>query len=59
MSFLPCTTNRVWSMGIVLAAMELKLDLDKAQFDTAHHRIVLTGTNGVRRVIPLDAEWLL
>ena len=41
--------RRVWHMGIVLAAEELGLDLASAKVGA--HQIVLTGTNGVRRVI--------
>ena len=46
----------VWHMGIVMAAAALGLDLDKAQPDLAHGRIVIPGTNGVSRVIPVDAR---
>lgn len=46
--------GRVWHMGIVLAARELGLDLDKAV--VAADRIILRGTNGVERVIPLDED---
>jgi class 3 adenylate cyclase len=56
LSFLPFTPVRVWSMGIVLAACELKLDLDHPQIEPQHHRIVLHGPQGVSRVIPLDAD---
>jgi class 3 adenylate cyclase len=56
--FAPYTKQRIWSMGIVLAAHYLKLDLDKAQVDLPHHRIVLSGENGVTRVIPVDSEGL-
>ena len=41
--------RRVWHMGIVLAAEELGLDLASAT--VGPRGIVLTGTNGVRRVI--------
>jgi len=41
--------RRVWHMGIVLAAEELGLDLASAA--VGPREIVLTGTNGVRRVI--------
>lgn len=41
--------RRVWHMGIVLAAEELGLDLASAKVGA--QQIVLTGTNGVRRVI--------
>ena len=56
LKILPFTPLRVWSMGIALAASELKLDLDNAQIDPKHHRIVLRGPQGVSRVIPLDAD---
>ncbi|HUA67260.1 MAG TPA: adenylate/guanylate cyclase domain-containing protein [Candidatus Saccharimonadales bacterium] len=50
------TDDIVWHMGIVLAALQLGLDLDKADIDLPHGKIVLTGTNGVTRVIPVDAN---
>lgn len=50
----PYTFKRAWNLGIILAAMELGLDLDKAVVET--DRIVLTGTNGVSRTIPTDAD---
>jgi class 3 adenylate cyclase/CHASE2 domain-containing sensor protein len=50
------TDERVWSLGIALAAQELKLDLARADIDLARGRIILSGTNGVRRVIPVDAQ---
>lgn len=50
----PFTTMRVWHMGIVLAAQELKLDLAAAEVDLAGGRIVLRGANGVHRTIPVD-----
>ncbi len=52
----PFTLGRAWHMGIVLAASELNLDLDKADVDLPHGRITLRGTNGVERVIPVDAD---
>ena len=54
--FLPFTTIRVWSMGIVLAASQLKLDLDNPEIDLPHHRIVLHGGHGLTREIPVDAD---
>ncbi len=48
------TDERVWHMGIVLAAQELKLDLTNAEIDLLHGRIVLRGANGLERVIPVD-----
>lgn len=50
----PFVEQRIWHMGIVLAAQELNLDLDKAEVDLAHRKIVLRGANGVERVIPVD-----
>jgi class 3 adenylate cyclase/CHASE2 domain-containing sensor protein len=52
--FLPFTPFRVWSMGIVLAAYQLKLDLDHPEIDLPRHRIVLHGGHGLTRVIPVD-----
>ena len=55
--FIPYTYRLVWSMGIVLASgSDLKLDLDKTEIQPQHHRVVLHGENGVRRVIPLEAD---
>jgi class 3 adenylate cyclase/CHASE2 domain-containing sensor protein len=48
------TDVRVWHMGIVLAAQELKLDLTNAEIDLPHGKIVLRGANGVERAIPVD-----
>jgi len=45
---------RVWHMGIVLAARELGLELDKAAIDLVQQRISLRGTNGAQRIIPVD-----
>jgi len=47
--------ERVWHMGIVLAAQELQLDLQNAEIDLPHGKIILRGANGVERVIPVDA----
>ncbi len=52
----PFTDERVWHMGIVLAAQELGLDLAHAQVDLPNGRITLNGTNGLVRVIPVDAD---
>ena len=40
------TDERVWHMGIVLAAQELKLDLAHADVDLPDGRITLRGANG-------------
>ena len=50
------TDQRVWQMGIVLAAQELNLDLQHAEIDLPHRKIVLRGGNGVERVIPVDHD---
>ena len=50
------TDERVWQMGIVLAAQELKLDLAHANVDLPHGRITLHGANGIERVIPVDSN---
>ena len=50
------TDQRVWQMGIVLAAQELKLDLQNAQVDLPRGKIILRGANGVERVIPVDRD---
>ncbi len=55
-SFMPFSTTRVWSMGIVLAAKELHLDLEHADIDLPRHRITLHGENGLTRIIPVDAR---
>jgi class 3 adenylate cyclase/CHASE2 domain-containing sensor protein len=52
----PFTEVRVWHMGIVLAAAELKLDLSKSEVDLPAGRITLRGANGDERVIPVDRE---
>jgi class 3 adenylate cyclase/CHASE2 domain-containing sensor protein len=48
------TDERVWHMGIVLAAQELKLDLRNAEIDLSRGKIILRGANNVERVIPVD-----
>ena len=52
----PFTDERVWHMGIVLAAQELKLDLEHAEVDLPHGKIILRGAGGVARKIPVDAQ---
>jgi class 3 adenylate cyclase/CHASE2 domain-containing sensor protein len=46
--------RRIWHMGIVMAAVELGLDLNKAEVDLPNRRIHLPGTNGVSRTLPVD-----
>ena len=52
------TDERVWHMGIVLAAQELKLDLTNAEMDLPHGKIIFRGANGIERTIPVDAQRL-
>ncbi len=52
----PFTEERVWHMGVVLAARELNLDLSQAEIDLAHGRITLRSPSGLTRVIPVDEE---
>ena len=48
--------TRVWDLGIVMAAQELKLDLDHAEVDLPRGKIILRGANGVVRTIPVDTK---
>jgi class 3 adenylate cyclase/CHASE2 domain-containing sensor protein len=50
----PFTEDRIWHMGIVLAARQLNLDLAHADVNLAVGRIALHGPNGVERIIPVD-----
>jgi class 3 adenylate cyclase/CHASE2 domain-containing sensor protein len=50
------TGQRVWQMGIVLAAQALKLDLQNAGVDLPRGKIILRGANGVERAIPVDHD---
>lgn len=50
------TDEIVWHMGIRLAALELGLDLSKAEIDLPHGKIVLRGVNGMTRIIPVDRD---
>jgi class 3 adenylate cyclase len=52
----PYTENRVWHMGLVLAAKSLGMDLEQAKVDLPNGRITLRGVNGLERVIPVDAD---
>lgn len=52
----PFTEQQVWQMGIVLAARELKLDLNRAEIDLPDGKIVLRGANGIERTIPVDRD---
>jgi class 3 adenylate cyclase/CHASE2 domain-containing sensor protein len=50
------TDQRVWQMGIVLAAQTLNLDLQSARVDLPGGKIILRGASGFERVIPVDAD---
>jgi class 3 adenylate cyclase/CHASE2 domain-containing sensor protein len=50
------TLVRSWQMGILLAARALGLDLDRAEIDRDGGRIIVPGTNGLKRVIPIDRD---
>jgi class 3 adenylate cyclase/CHASE2 domain-containing sensor protein len=50
------TDQRIWQMGIVLAARELKLDLNRAETDLQDGKIVFRGASGVERTIPVDHD---
>jgi class 3 adenylate cyclase len=52
----PFSEQRVWHMGVVLGAQELKLDLAKSDVDLEHGRITLRGPGGVERTIPVDRD---
>ena len=45
-----------WHMGIVMAAAQLGLDLERAKTDVARGLILIPGTNGVDRAIPVDKD---
>jgi class 3 adenylate cyclase/CHASE2 domain-containing sensor protein len=52
----PFTTQRIWHMGVRLAAAELHLDLENTDVDLVHGRITLRGDHGFQRTIPVDRE---
>jgi class 3 adenylate cyclase/CHASE2 domain-containing sensor protein len=52
----PFTEERVWHMGVVLAAAELGLDLAGAVVDLPRGTITLQGAGGLKRTIPVDAD---
>jgi class 3 adenylate cyclase/CHASE2 domain-containing sensor protein len=51
----PYVDEKIWNLGIVLAARELQLDLGQADVDLRRGRIVLRGP-GIERTIPVDRE---
>jgi class 3 adenylate cyclase/CHASE2 domain-containing sensor protein len=52
----PFTVRRAWHMGVILAACELNLDLDKADIDLPNSRITLRSPSGVQRNLPVDKD---
>ena len=48
--------ERVWDLGIVMAAQQLKLDLVHAELDFPRGKIIFHGANEVVRTIPVDAR---
>jgi class 3 adenylate cyclase len=50
----PFTEERIWHMGVVLAAQDLGLDLAHADIDLEQRKISLRGKNGVERILPVD-----
>lgn len=48
--------RRFWNLGVVLAAGALGLDLERADVRLAEGRILLPGTNGVSRTVPVDRQ---
>jgi class 3 adenylate cyclase/CHASE2 domain-containing sensor protein len=52
----PFKLERVWHMGIVIAARALGLNLSKAEIDLPHGKIVLRGFGNIERVIPVDQD---
>jgi len=47
---------RVWDLGIVMAAEELKLDLEHAVVDLPQGKIILHGPGGLERILPVDSK---
>ena len=50
----PFTEERIWHLGIVLAARALNLDLNHPVVDLAAGQIILSGPGDVKRIIPVD-----
>lgn len=50
----PYEEARLWHLGIVLAALDLGIDLSKAQVNLARRQIVLPLPGGGKRILPLD-----
>lgn len=52
----PFEEKRAWHMGILLAALELDLDVDNAKIDLEHGKITMRNAKGLVRRIPVDSE---
>ena len=52
----PFTEERLWQLGILLAARDLHLDLSRARIDLARGRVEIPDDHGSWRVIPVDRE---
>jgi class 3 adenylate cyclase/CHASE2 domain-containing sensor protein len=50
------TDERVWHMGIILAAQQLGLDLSRPEIDLPGGKIILRGANGIERTIPVERD---
>jgi class 3 adenylate cyclase/CHASE2 domain-containing sensor protein len=48
------TEQRIWHMGIILAARQLALDLEHAEVNLPAREITLRGANGIKRTLPVD-----
>lgn len=52
----PFTKQRLWQLGILLAARDLHLDLNRARVDFARGRIEIPDGSGAWRIIPVDRQ---
>ena len=52
----PFDDQRAWHMGVMLAARELDLDLNRSEIDLPHGRVVLRSRSGLERRIPVDSD---
>ncbi len=50
------TTERVWHLGLVLAAQSLGINLANARVDLPHGRITLHSADSRERIIPVDRD---
>lgn len=48
------TVQRVWHMGVVVAARELNLDLERTEVDLERGFIRFRGRDGTERLLPVD-----